>query len=675
MSIFSRLLSLFRIEKWPSKTQWGQFFKILSKKEKLAFFSFALLAVLSLTYLSVDFYLDHTEIKPYKGGVLSEGIIGQPRFINPIYANSDADRDLTQLVFSGLMKYNENLEVVPDLVKSYEIEEDGKVYKLYLKENLLWHDKTPITADDIIFTIKTIQNPDYKSPIRANWIGVEVEKIGDLAVKFSLKQPYAAFVENCTVKILPEHIWENISSENFPLEIYNLKAVGSGPYKIKEIKQNKSGYIESVILSRNSLYFGKEPYISEIRFTFFDNEEKLLKAAKSGKINGLSLSARQDLGQKWQTYSLLLPRYFAVFFNQEKSKVLADINIRKALNYGTDKEAIIKQILGQPDATNEENLISLKITDSPILPGIYGFDSPSFVYGFDIEKAKSILEESGYKDENQDGFREKNTSKEPAFQFKSDLKSGSQGTEVQELQKCLAKFPDIYPEGETSGYFGAKTEAAVIKFQEKYSSEILEPAGLTKGTGKTGADTRKKLNEVCFPTTTENQILGFTLMTVDQPQLEEVAKLLRDQWGKLGIAIEIKKLSPSQLEQDYIKPRNYEALLFGEVLGGIPDLLPFWHSSQTKDPGLNLAGYNNKNADKLLEDVRKSLDPQERSEKLSAFQDILIEDSPAVFLYCPDYIYFVSKEIHNVDGKKIIDPSQRFLNIENWYAKTKRAWK
>lgn len=116
-------------------------------------------------------------------------------------------------------------------------------------------------------------------------------------------------------------------------------------------------------------------------------------------------------------------------------------------------------------------------------------------------------------------------------------------------------------------------------------------------------------------------------------------------------------------------------LLFGEVLEIIPDPYPFWHSSQVKDPGLNLAKYENKSADKLLESARVSLDEETRAKKYQEFQDILIGDAPALFLYSPEYIYYVSKNIKGVDAKIIAEPSKRFANIEGWFIKTKRAWK
>ena len=663
------MLSPFK--RWPSKNQWRQFFKVLTKKERIVFFIFLSLFFISFFVLLTNFYLKNTEIRPAQGGLYIEGLLGSPRFINPIYAApSDVDRDLTELIYSGLMKYNENGEIIPDLTKEYKILEEGKIYEFYLKENLFWSDGKPLTADDIIFTIETIQNPSLKSPIRPNWLGVKIEKISDLGIRFELKNSSAVFLENCTLKILPKHIWQDISYQNFPLSIYNLKPIGSGPYKLKNLIQDKQGNIKSSELVVNPNYSGSRPNISKIIFYFFDTENELISAFKNGTIKGLSLASPDNLANftnlsdSTNLYSLSLPRYFAVFFNPEESKILSEKNIREALNYGTNKEEIINGVLlGHGKAVN-----------SPILPQIYGFEEPSKIYEFNQAAAKQLLETTGFT-ETDSGPRIKIVKKEPAFQFKSDLKVDSQGTEVKELQKCLAKDPEVYPEGEITSYFGNKTKAAVIKFQEKYREEILKPYGLETGTGRVLKSTRAKLNEMCFPPPEETVSLSFSLTTVNQPILEKAASLLKDQWELLGIDLEIKTFDVSTLEQEIIKPRNYEMLLFGEVLGAIPDPFPFWHSSQKKDPGLNLTGYENKKCDKLLEEARQTLDENERKTTLEKFQELLIEDAPALFLYNPDYLYLVSKEIKGINTEIITDPSKRFSGIENWYVKTKRAWK
>ncbi len=652
---------------------WRQFFKILSRKEKFFFSLFLFLFLLSFSFLSISFYFKNTEIRPTEGGVFIEGVISQPRFINPIFAPvSDTDRDLTEIIFSGLMKYDAEGKIVPDLAEGYQVLENGKIWEVSLKENLFWADNIPLTADDVIFTIETIQNPDIKSPLRPSWLGVKVKKISDLKIGFELESPSSIFLENLTVKIIPKHIWEKISPQNFPLSYLNLNPIGSGPYKLKNLTLEKEGKIISLDLIRNPYYYGKTPNLQQISFKFFNKEEDLISAIKNGEINGFTLGSdliNQEC-KNFNLYSFSLPRYFAVFFNPEQLKIFAEKEVRQALNYGTNKEEIVSRILNSHG----------KIVDSPILPEIYGFKTASKIYQFDLEKAKLLLEKAGFL-ETEKGTREKIIKKEPAFRFKSNLSLASKGKEVEELQKCLAKDKEVYPEGEITGYFGSNTKQAVIKFQEKYRQDILTPVGLENGTGEVKKATRDKLNEICFGKTEEIIPFKFSLVTVNQPRLIELANLLKEQWQALGAEVEIKTYDISALEKEIIKPRNYQAILFGQVLGMIPDPFPFWHSSQKKDPGLNLALYENKESDKILEQVRQNLDndasanqQEKRKELLEKFQDILIEDAPAVFLYNPDYLYFASKKIKGVTAKIITDPSQRFANIEEWYIKTKRGW-
>jgi len=656
--------------RWPALFQWRQIFNLLTKKEKIALIIFFILFLTSSTFLGFDFYFKNTQIKPAPGGTYIEGIIGQPRFINPIYASAnDVDRDLTELIFSGLMKYNQSGKVVLDLAKDYKIKEDGKVYEFFLKENILWHDGETLSADDVIFTIKTIQNPDYKSPEIANWIGVEVEKISKSAVRFKLKKTYSGFLQNLTLKIIPKHIWQNISPQNFPLTPYNLHPIGCGPFKIKNLNQNeKTGKIISLTLVKNLKYFKNPPYLSQVIFKFFDNEKELIKAATQGEINGFSfLPSKNHSSIKFPgfaNYKILLPRYFSIFFNPEKSKILKNNEIRKALNYAVNKKEIIDKVLNS----------KAKPVHSPVLPQIYGYKPPLKIYEFNINKAKEILDEQNFK-ETRTGLRKKIIEKKPAFQFEKELKIGSQNKEVEELQKCLAKDSKIYPEAKITGYFGTKTKQAVIRFQEKYAEDILKPWGLTKGTGRVSKTTRTKLNEICFKSPPEILPLKFSLVVPRQSSLIEVAEILKKQLKNIGAEIEIKLAEISTIQSDFIKPRNYEALLFGEVLKNPPDPFPFWHSSQTKDPGLNLAVYKDKACDKLLEEARQTLDEQKRKEKYEEFQNLLIKKAPAIFLYSPDYDYLVSKNIKGINIKLIVDPSKRFSGIEKWYIRTHRAWK
>ncbi len=666
--------SVFKVQQYPSLKQWGRFFKapqrFLNRTEKIFSLVFSAAFLVSLIYLAGSLYFNLTKIEPANGGVYIEGLVGQPRFINPIYARiSDVDQDLTKLVFSGLLKYDGEGKLVPDLAKSYEAKEGDKIYDVYLNEKLAWSDGVPLTANDVVFTIETIQNPDYKSPLILDWLGVSVEKISDTAVRFRLKSPYASFPENLTQGIIPQHIWKEVLAQNFPLSVYNLRPTGSGPYKLKDMREDDQGKITSLDLVRNPRYAGNSPYISQISVLFFDKEEELVKNAKKGKIKGFSLT---DLGllkngelKGMNLHSFSLPRYFAIFFNSEKSKILADPNIRMALNYGTDKNQIVEKILAGYG----------KIVQSPVLPDLYGLADPVQNYQFDAGIAQKLLDKAGFSLQEGDEYRTKNADRQPAFQFKTDLREGMQGKDVENLQRCLAQDTAVYPEGDVSGYFGKSTKAAVIRFQEKYSQDILVPAGLKNGTGTVLKSTRDKLNELCYPQLKESTPLKISLTTVNQPVLLAVAELLKTQWKNLGVELEIKSFDVSELEKDVIKPRNYEGLLFGEVLSLIPDPYPFWHSSQIRDPGLNLALYQNKKVDTLLSDARQTLEEETRKEKLESFQNLLMADSPVVFLYNPDYLYFVSKDIKGINEKIIANPAKRFNNVESWYINTKRVLK
>ena len=169
-----------RKSKFPSLSQWKQIFKVLRKGEKITLLGLAVLAVGSLFFLATNFYINNTKVVPAFGGTYVEGVVGQPRFINPIYGETnDVDRTLIDLIYSGLMTYDKDGKIVNDLASSYTVSDDGKTYDFQLKDNVFWQDGKPLTSDDIIFTIETIQNSDYKSPLRANWLGVEAEKTSD----------------------------------------------------------------------------------------------------------------------------------------------------------------------------------------------------------------------------------------------------------------------------------------------------------------------------------------------------------------------------------------------------------------------------------------------------------------------------------------------------------------
>lgn len=587
--LFSKLF-----KKWlPNAKQLHFLPQILSKKERYWILFFSLLILGSVIWVPFGTFRHFTKPVPAFGGSYIEGLLGSPQYINPLLVQAnDTDRDLSRLVYSALMKYDQSGNLVPDLAESYSVSADGLEYTFKLKKGMLWHDGQPISADDIIFTLKILQNNDYGSIQRINWQGIEVEKADDLTIKLKLKNKYGQFLNNTTLGILPKHLWENVKPSIFSLSELNIQPVGSGPYKFKRLGKDEAGVVRSYQLAAFDGYHGGKANIKNLSFKFYDSESELVKAYNRNQVEGIGFLSLENFKnikfiQRLSVKKIKLPRFFGVFFNQNQSQILSDKNIRLALNYGTDKKRLVDSIL-------EGNGI---VINSPLLKELWS-DGVAQKYNYDREFAKQILENSGWKDTDGDGIREKQTP--------------------------------------------AKKETKKIN-----AAEQAQPA---------------------------QNLLAVKIKTSDFPELTSAANELKKQWEEIGLKVEIKVESLPEIQKS-IQDRDYEILLFGEVLSLDSDPFSFWHSSQKKDPGLNLALYDNKNADKILEESRQILDPAERSRKYDDFEKILLEDAPAVFLYTPYYLYLPSKNIRSNDMSILSIPSARFDNISQWYIKTKRERK
>ena len=546
--------------------------------EKLVFLALVisfLASFLTIIWKISDAYM--IEVPAY-GGTLTEGIIGTPRFINPVLASSDADRDLVALTHSGLLRPDNRGRLINDMAEKYDISEDGLVYTFTLKPNLFWQDGEPITGDDIIFTIEKIKDPAMKSPKRAGWEGVSAEKTDDKTVKFTLKKPYAPFLENTTIGILPSHIWKGMSSDEIASSEMNTKPIGSGPYKISDIKRNSVGIISSYELSSNKNFVLGRPNIKKMIMKFYSSEKDLLTAYQKSEveiINAVTPKELEKIKTSNNVKTLYLPRIFGVFLNQNSAKVLTKKEIRQALNLSVDRKKIIDDVL---KGFGEELFYPLPV-------GTFGALSKSETDTYSLEKAKELLDKNGWK-----------------------MNTGEQALE-KKIGKELFKF-------------------------------------------------------------------SFSISTSDAPELKETAYLLKSMWEKIGAKVDVKIFETGDLSQNIIRPRKYDALLFGEIVGRDPDPFSFWHSSQRNDPGLNVALYTNIKADKLLEDARGIQDEAKRAEKYKEFQEEVSKDIPAIFLFSPKFIYVIPKNLKGTDEMESVTiPSERFSTIHKWYKTTDKVWK
>ncbi|MDP3685629.1 MAG: peptide ABC transporter substrate-binding protein, partial [bacterium] len=212
------------------------------------------------------------------------------------------------------------------------------------------------------------------------------------------------------------------------------------------------------------------------------------------------------------------------------------------------------------------------------------------------------------------------------------------------------------------GSIGHASDLATIPFDPEKAKRELEEAGWKDSDGD---GIREK----------DGTVLRFTLSTTDWPEYVRTAQLLADQWRTIGADVSVQPATVGTMQAEILRPRNYEALLYGEVLGVDPDPYPFWHSTQTRDPGVNLALFKDRETDKLLEEARKTTEAEKRAAIYRKFQERIVSEAPALFLYSPTYAYAVPRRLGGTFLESSPLPSDRFAAVETWYVKTKRIWK
>jgi peptide/nickel transport system substrate-binding protein len=351
-----------------------------------------LLAVL-LTYLAINYT---TVLRPGYGGTYVEGIVGQPGQLNPLLSGFERpDQAICSLVFSGLTRLNGRGEVEPDLASDWEISDDGLSYTFRLRTNARWHDGTPVTADDVILTIRLLQDPEFPGPPELGaevWQKVDVEKVDRRTVRFVLPEPYAPFLDHTTVGILPSHKIAGVRAADLPEASFNLSPVGSGPFQVEEIKA-EGETVTSIVLKNFPRYFRARSYLDRIQFRFYRSEREALEAYEAGDVQGVAEVRADALSQASELpsldlYSAQMAEYAIVLLNHDRDEVafFQEPEIRRALMVALDRQRLIDGVLEGQGV----------VAESPILPGTWAYSEETPRYDHDPERAAGLLEEAGW---------------------------------------------------------------------------------------------------------------------------------------------------------------------------------------------------------------------------------------------------------------------------------------
>ncbi|MDQ7030333.1 MAG: ABC transporter substrate-binding protein [Ardenticatenia bacterium] len=524
---------------------------------------------LFLTLYAVSSTLEVTFV-PEPGGTYVEGIVGPPGVINPLYYQNQTDRDIGALVFRGLTRISESGVVVPDLARSWDISPDDLAYTFELRNDVRWHDGQPFTAEDVAFTIRLVQDPAFtgRPELTELWRSIRVDVLDPYTVRFTLPQPFAPFLSFTTLGILPAHLFQDVPVEQVPDTLLSRRPVGTGPWRVVK---NQGGEITLVPFEG---YVGRKPMLGQLSFFVYSSDEAVYSAYRRGEIMGISTVEPEDVVEiaeldTLNLYNAPMAAYTMVVLNLERP-VFAEKSVRRALLYGLDRRGLISDVL------NGQGIVA----DTFFLPSHWAYAPNVRTYPYDPERARQLLDEAGWKDQNNDGVREK----------------------------------DGVP-------------------------------------------------------------LSFVLLTnLEDPLQIALINEISRQWARIGVQAEPQAVGFSGLTQDFLRPRQFDAVLLNVSLQSPdPDLYSLWHSTQTVDEGQNWAGWKHPEADELLVEGRRVLDHNTRRQIYAAFQELFSEEVPSLLLYHPVYTYAVDQQVQDVQVGPLFHPAERFRSLPAWYVNVRRV--
>lgn len=342
-------------------------------------------------FQAVWFQNAYTTMAPDTGGTYAEGVIGRLETINPLFASSTAEVSASKLIFSSLLDYDTDNALRPSVAKSWSVSPDGKVYDVQLRDDVYWHDGQKLTAEDVVFTVRLIQDESVRANQYGSWAGVKAEKKTDYEVLFTLPSLYAPFAHSLTFGILPKHALKDIAPADLRENDFGRHPIGSGPFVFKRIQlidPNKDRLV--VHMEANGGYFKGKPLLNRFQLHTYENYDALEKAFRTQEVNAaLGLRSTQVAGILASKNGEVAPNVTIedgvyALFNSD-SQLLGDKALRQALVLGTDRTAVINSIAGRA-----------KVLEGPLLSEHIGPMS-SRQAPYNQEKAKATLEALGWK--------------------------------------------------------------------------------------------------------------------------------------------------------------------------------------------------------------------------------------------------------------------------------------
>lgn len=372
----------------------------------IGWMSLVLLIVGLLVAQNINLSNYYQMLQAVPGGIYNEGVIGAFTNANPLYATSSVDSTVSKLIFASLFSYDNNNKLVGDLAQSYTTDDRGVIYTVHLRPNLTWQDGQALTSADVVFTYKTIQNPDAQSPLQSSWQGITVTAPDKLTVVFTLPNPLASFPYGMTNGIVPSHLLAKLLPADLRSSDFNTAhPIGAGPFVWSSIQVSGSDPTTSqsqIALLPFKHYQGGAPKLQQFIVHAYATQTQLTKSFKANELNGAQGLTMENEALKSmagvQEHNLLLSAATMVFF-KTSAGVLSDSKVRLALVQSVNVPNIIRQL---PYAT-------LAVRE-PLLVGQLAYDASKRQIVFNLVAAKAALDADGWTI-GKDGIRVKGGNK------------------------------------------------------------------------------------------------------------------------------------------------------------------------------------------------------------------------------------------------------------------------
>lgn len=308
----------------------------------------------------------YTTEAPEAGGTYAEGMIGSLDTINPLFVSSPAEISASRLIFSGLLDYDKDNVLRPNIAEQWSVSEDGRSYNVKMRDDVYWHDGEKLTADDVIFTVKLMQDPEVRSQQYNSWTGITVKKLTERDIVFQLPSVYAPFAHSLTFGVLPEHLLKEVVPASLRENEFSRQPVGSGPFAFRRIQSIDMTRNRSVVhMESFSRYYRGAPLLNRFQIHTYEDYDALARAFRTDEVNaamGLRLSQIPDMTQP--SIGGVMPKVrlhdgvYALFNND--TPLLSDKALRQAVTVGTDRRAILDMFSGRAVAL-EGPLVSEQI--------------------------------------------------------------------------------------------------------------------------------------------------------------------------------------------------------------------------------------------------------------------------------------------------------------------------